>query len=89
MKKCSRIRTKFYNELCKLDNLRSAWGHVQARISASKNEKMKGKAEHFQKNIEQSLANLREQLRQHTFQFSSEATPIKKKDKKVKGLLLT
>lgn len=82
MKKYSQIRTKFYVELCKLKNLRSAWDHVQARISSSKNEKMKGKAEHFYKNLEQSLATLREQLRQHTFQFSSEATPIKKKDKK-------
>lgn len=82
MKKYSQIRTKFYAELCKLKNLRSAWDRVQARISSSKNEKMKGKAEHFYKNLEQSLATLREQLRQHTFQFSSEATPIKKKDKK-------
>ena len=43
---------------------------------------MKGKAEHFQKNVEQCLSNLVKQLEDHTFKFSSEATPIKKKDKK-------
>ena len=82
MKKYSQIRTKFYDELCKLDNLRKAWSHVQRRISSSKNEKMKGKAEHFRKNVDQCLSNLVKQLEDHTFKFSSEATPIKKKDKK-------
>lgn len=77
-----RLRTKFYEQLCRIDILRSAWHHVRSSITLSKDKKIKDKAKDFANNEFDKLSSLQKELKEHRFTFSAKATPIKKKGKK-------
>ncbi len=76
-----RLRTKFYEQLCRSDILRSAWHHVHSSITLSKDKKIKDKAKDFANNESDKLSSLQKELKEHKFVFSAHATPIKKQGK--------
>lgn len=78
----NRLRTRFYKELCKRDNIYKAWQKIHTKILSSDNKEMKGKANDFYSHEYERINSLIKKLQDHTFKFEAKATPIKKKNKK-------
>lgn len=78
----SRLQTRFYEQLCSIDVLRTAWHHIHSSIISSQNKDMNDKAKEFANHEYDRLVSLRRKLKEHKFKFSAHATPIKKSGKK-------